>query len=245
MSPSRPSSTHAQRTWAEVLTSFVYEALVFFFALQMQSCLPRGYGLAYRCWRALRFKRRTIVANYSEKNRNRELQRLTPSRTAPPKLDRHGYVHWTPAEILDEYEKAKARGLMDHERTQQVMSLLMSQVKGPLPPEPQAAENAALSGCCGVFADIEQRFSPTVEDYTIVMQAYARAKDVEKVLEVFQRMRAVPIEPVQNTYGTLMRAYALVNDEAKAREAFAEMVQRGLCGDHVLFDKVYDALQRM
>lgn len=55
----------------------------------------------------------------------------------------------------------------------------------------------------------------------------------------------MPIEPIQNTYGALLRVYALTNDEASAKEVFAEMVKRGLCGDQVLFDKVYDALQRM
>jgi len=187
--------------------------------------------------RAVRFRRTTLVHTYKHSRRNRELQELPPSSSPPPKLDKDGNVHWDAATILSEYELSRDRRLMDHGRSRQTMSLLMSQVR--------STDDAALGACLRVFEDIKQRFTPVAEDYTVVMQAYGRAGQLDRALDTYRAMQAAGVAPVANTYGALVRGCALAGDEAQARGHFDDMVQRGLCGDHVRFDKVYDALRRL
>lgn len=102
-----------------------------------------------------------------------------------------------------------------------------------------------------VFNDIRSRgwrWGPW--EYTIAIQAYARAGDPEGAEGIYHRMVGDGVAPIQVTYGALMRAYAVLRDTdmpraqrvARARYWFDEMARRGLVGPQVSFIRVWQGL---
>merc|ERR1719373_481810 len=80
--------------------------------------------------------------------------------------------------------------------------------------------------------------------YTCLIDAQARAGDMDKATEIFQEMQANGVEPNTITYSSMVKGHCLRGDLGEALYLLRRMVDRGLAADTIVFNTLLDGCVR-
>merc|ERR1719162_832366 len=80
--------------------------------------------------------------------------------------------------------------------------------------------------------------------YTSLIDAQARAGNMDQALEILKLMEADDISPNWITYTALVKGYCVRGDMDEALNVFQMMVNRGIPADTVLFNTMLDGCVR-